>query len=88
MYTFINDPGHGWLRVPISDVTNSGFNPSKYSYWNDEDFFLEEDCDAPDFLEAIGEYRREFVDIYVDSFEAYMTENNIVRYDLEDVGIN
>lgn len=49
---YIQDPGHGWIKVPIKDVERLGVKPSEYSfkckYWA----FLEEDYDAPLFLRA------------------------------------
>lgn len=54
-YTFIADPGHGWLEIDWTDLKNVGLNPSdfsRYSYRKRNKFYLEEDCDAPKFLEA------------------------------------
>ena len=51
---WIVDDGHGWLRVPI--VSGEGLTFSEYSYidraggW----LYLEEDCDAPVWLNAHG----------------------------------
>lgn len=55
-YRFFEDPGHGWLEVPRREVVASGARISRYSYYNpDTDMvYLEEDCDALSFLEAIG----------------------------------
>ena len=52
VYEFITDPGHGWLKVPLADLP-LGFNPTMYSFkdTNPGGFaYLEEDCDAPDFI--------------------------------------
>lgn len=53
-YTFHTDPGHGWLAVPIEDVTESGIEPTRCSFHNpaSSTVFLEEDIDAPAFLAA------------------------------------
>ena len=51
-----SDSGHSWLRVPASFVLAVGFEPSTYSYINDGFFYLEEDCDAPEFIKLIGRY--------------------------------
>jgi len=48
-YTFFNDPGHGWLEVPRSELP-PGFTPSEYSYQRGDLVYLEEDCDAPPFI--------------------------------------
>lgn len=66
-YRFIEDPGHGWLEVPAADVSAVGFNPSAYSPRRKGFVYLEEDCDAPGFLErarAAGwtvDHRTEYV---------------------------
>jgi hypothetical protein len=52
-FRFHCDPGHGWLQVSWSDLKNLGLNPwnfSRYSYRRGNQFYLEEDCDAPKFL--------------------------------------
>lgn len=52
------DPGHGWLAVPTQALIDSGVagQISTCSYINGQMTiaYLEEDCDAPLFLEAIG----------------------------------
>jgi len=53
--TFIHDPGHGWLRVPIKDIAALGIENdiSLYSYADGRRYaFLEEDCDYAVFIEA------------------------------------
>lgn len=55
-YRLFEDSGHAWLEVPRADVVASGADISAYSYY-DEDTgmaYLEEDCDMPAFLRAIG----------------------------------
>ena len=53
---FIDTPSHAYLRVNrgkgTSNVLNY-FTPSNYSYSNNEYYYLEEDCDAIDFLKAV-----------------------------------
>lgn len=54
-FTFIRDPGHGWLRVPHEVIRSMGFKASRfsrYSYVDDDYMYLEEDCDAGIFLQA------------------------------------
>ena len=53
-YEFITDPGHGWLKVPLNELKESGYQPSEFSYFNDTHAYLEEDCDASLFLHKIG----------------------------------
>lgn len=55
--TFINysDPSHAWLRVPLKDVIKFGLTNkiTSYSYINGNYAYLEEDVDAPLFLETL-----------------------------------
>ncbi len=53
-YDFISDPGHGWLKVPLFDLAESGATNqiSQFSYLTKEHAYLEEDCDAGAFIEA------------------------------------
>ena len=46
-------PSHGYLKVLISGVLYSGFEPSKYSYQNGNHYYLEEDCDAIGYLKSL-----------------------------------
>lgn len=67
-YTFITDPGHGWLVVPLDDVHESGADISSCSYIRGRTAYLEEDCDAWAFLktlprdawEIVHEHREQF----------------------------
>jgi len=47
---WISDAGHGWLRVDKSNYIRSNFRASSYSYYDDEFVYLEEDCDAPLYI--------------------------------------
>lgn len=51
---FHTDPGHGWLQVPMADVQRLGIADkiSRCSYRDGGMAYLEEDCDAPRFLQA------------------------------------
>jgi len=49
---FHSDAGHGWLEVPKHEVQSLGIKPSRYSYQNNGNFYLEEDCDAMNFIQA------------------------------------
>ena len=48
----ISDGGHGWLRVDRATYDRSGVQASTYSYQDDDYVYLEEDCDAPAFLDS------------------------------------
>lgn len=52
--TFVHDPGHGWLQVPMEYLDKLGVKDhiSTYSYALPGLAFLEEDLDAGTFLRA------------------------------------
>lgn len=57
---FYEDPAHGWLKVPKELLTKLGIAAkiTAYSYMHGNYAYLEEDCDATlfaDALEATGE---------------------------------
>ena len=58
MYTFISDPGHGWLEVPSAELIKTGIalDISECSYRDPKtgNVYLEEDIDAPLFMAAAG----------------------------------
>jgi hypothetical protein len=49
-----SDPGHGWLRVPYSELERLDIADkiTRYSYQKGDNVFLEEDRDLTTFLEA------------------------------------
>ena len=53
-YTFYEDPGHGWVAVPMDDLIALGVADkiTSYSYLLGNMAFLEEDCDLPTFVRA------------------------------------
>lgn len=50
--TFFEDPGHGWLRVPLELVRQLGIEITPYSYQDGRFAYLEEDVDYGVFLDA------------------------------------
>jgi hypothetical protein len=52
---WITDPGHGWLVVPISELRELNIidKISSYSYRKNDIAYLEEDCDAAIYIEAV-----------------------------------
>lgn len=50
-----NDPGHGWLQVTKAQLVEAHVTGliTAYSRVDDTHVYLEEDCDAPLFLESI-----------------------------------
>jgi len=73
---FHSDAGHGWLKATTQQLAEIGIynQVSRYSYINiayandDEsyDVYLEEDCDAPLFLNALKDQGIEFTINYID----------------------
>tara|TARA_R110000868_G_scaffold313543_1_gene574520 strand:+ start:558 stop:920 length:363 start_codon:yes stop_codon:yes gene_type:complete len=51
--TKFSDPGHGWLAVKIELAKQSGAKISPFSYQRGKTAYLEEDSDAPAFVQAI-----------------------------------
>ena len=72
-FTFIEDPGHGWLAVPRSLINDLGIAEqiTRYSYQQGSTVYLEEDLDAQIFLEAYAarfQKRPQFEECYVESW--------------------
>ena len=72
--TFISDPGHGWLRVPLADIAGLRIEGeiTAYSFIEGRYAYLEEDVDCPRYLETLtaqGLPQPEITDRYVDRFE-------------------
>jgi hypothetical protein len=68
---YIQDPGHGWLEVPVSELRRVGVHKdiSPYSYRNGKMAYLEEDYDMPAYLLAVrarGEPRPVLEEVYED----------------------
>ncbi len=53
-FDFISDPGHGWVKVPLSLLHDLCISReiSTYSYRKGDFVYLEEDCDAAVFHQA------------------------------------
>lgn len=51
---FLEDAGHGWLRVPLADLVALGIEQdiSPYSYVHEGYAYLEEDCDYTVYMQA------------------------------------
>jgi hypothetical protein len=56
-FIFYADAGHAWLKVPKNAVETLGIADriTCYSYRKSDAVYLEEDCDAPLFVEAFRE---------------------------------
>lgn len=53
-FDFITDPGHGWVKVPVSLLRTLLISAdiTRYSYYRDGFAYLEEDLDASTFHQA------------------------------------
>lgn len=78
-YRYEQDPGHGWLGVPVTELVTLGIagEISNCSYYDRMRavVWLEEDCDMSTFLSAklakhrtAGEKRREAVAAFFDEY--------------------
>jgi hypothetical protein len=72
--TFIIDPGHGWLRVPLADIAALRIEEdiSPYSFIDGRYAYLEEDCDYTVFINACTAQDIPLPDMqnqYVDRFD-------------------
>jgi hypothetical protein len=67
-YLYITDAGHGWLKVPLTELINLGITNkiSTYSYRYNGNVYLEHDCDAPMFANAMADNGLEFKPLHVD----------------------
>lgn len=69
---FIEDPGHGWLRVDLKEFPDALESASGYGFWaggTEAAVYLEEDMEAPDFLDRHPEIDRSAIpSAYVRSF--------------------
>ena len=55
LIVYHEDPGHGWCETTRSELQRLGIADkiSTFSYTQGETVYLEEDCDAPKYLEAL-----------------------------------
>lgn len=71
--TFISTAGHGYLEVnkALYKENKHDFKPSEYSFHNKNNVYLEEDCDAPAFIDVLKQYNIEYDidDINVDELQ-------------------
>lgn len=53
--TLYSDPGHAWLAVPLKDLKAFGLagKISHYSFMTADHAYLEEDCDAPLYIDYL-----------------------------------
>lgn len=77
--TYLQDPGHGWLAVPLSLISEWGITPSSYSYRDESTGYLEEDCDARLFMDA-ATARGVLVELSVSHSNADSFVRNLPRF--------
>lgn len=80
-YRIIQDPGHGWLEVPLEELDQLGVTSdqiSSYSYVHGAMAYLEEDCDAMVFIKARGIAPRDFTADH--TIEVYECPTSIRHY--------
>lgn len=77
-FRYIQDPGHGWLQVPRRLVHELGIEAeiTRYSYVDEHNAYLEEDCDMPRFLRAFDEEMSD-VDLVIE--HAHSNDESFVR---------
>lgn len=74
-----SDPGHAWYEAPRAELDRLGLTSkiSAYSYasHDKQTVYLEEDCDAPLYLQALNDEGRKFrlCDMHVDHDSALRT---------------
>jgi hypothetical protein len=56
-FDYIQDAGHGWVKVPLSLIRELGIAEkiTRYSYYNKGQVYLEEDNDTCTFMNAYHE---------------------------------
>ena len=63
-HTAFEDSGHGWLQVLKSELP-ADIYISPYSYQDAQYVYLEEDCDGPTYMNAVGLTGADIVSQYV-----------------------
>lgn len=74
--TYHQDPGHGWLEVPIDTLRELGIlsGMTEFSFRRGDTAYLEEDCDAGVFMVKAKE-----AGIHVDIVEAVTNHDHWIR---------
>lgn len=75
-FVFYSDAGHAWVEVPMDLVKELGIADkiSAYSYRKGDNAYLEEDCDASLFINALQKAGMDF------KFqEHYMGQHAVIR---------
>jgi hypothetical protein len=83
-YVYIYDSSHAWFMVPLRDLEFSLIKSqiSKCSYKSESHAYLEEDCDAPKFFEAMEGlgFDIEIREKQVDDFDIVIRREGLTSY--------
>lgn len=69
-YTFYEDPGHGWLEVPRTELEQLGIEDkiTTFSYQNGDFVYLEKEGDLSTYINArFPDAEREFIRAWFDT---------------------
>lgn len=81
-FSFHEDPGHGWLEVPRLLVKSLAPPVTNYSYTDATNIYLEEDGDAPRFLDAYkARYPDEDISIVHECYDTHCFIRDLDRYE-------
>lgn len=96
-YTFLTDSGHGWLKVTKAELKKLGIadKVSGCSYERGGFAYLEEDCDAGLFIDALkaNGVEAKFKESYTDGnsrvryYDSYRHLNEVQEKELEDLKV-
>ena len=75
-YKYFQDPGHGWIEVPVAELRRLKIDGDilPYSYRNGHFAYLEEDCDASAWAQAKREAGEEY-----DIVQLHTNNDSIIR---------
>ena len=81
--TYFNDGGHGWYSVKRSKLAAMGVlgKVSGFSYQKGDSVYLEEDCDAGLFFNALTEEEKQSIKV-IDSYSQACPVRNYERFSL------
>jgi hypothetical protein len=81
--TYFNDGGHGWYSVKRSKLAAMGVlsKISGFSYQKGDSVYLEEDCDAGLFFNALTEEEKQSIKV-IDSYSHRSPVRNYERFSL------
>jgi hypothetical protein len=81
--TYFNDGGHGWYSVKRSKLESMGVlsKVSGFSYQKGGSVYLEEDCDAGLFFNALTEEEKQSIKV-IDSYSPRSPVRSYERFSL------